>query len=107
MILAYSRGYPKIHLEHNEVCHCSIYDEDSYSLFDNDKFTRTMQTLFTIHALIYDKKDVKQWWNQLSASCKNTFKQEFQYILHNKLQHTYLLTTDNFNEFLKIYQTLT
>ena len=106
MILAYSRGYPNIRLEPNDVCHCSIYNENLYNLFNNDQFTRTMQTLFTIHSLIYDKKDVKQWWNQLSEHCKNIFKIELQKILDNDLQHEYLPNTKYFDEFMSIYTSL-
>ena len=73
---------------------------------ETNEFTRSMQTLFTIHALIYDKKDVEQWWNNLSEHCKNTFKQELNIILDNDLQHEYIATTRYFDEFMKVYNTL-
>ena len=39
-----------------------MYDIAVEADYSNVIITRSMQTLFTIHALIYDKKDVKQWW---------------------------------------------
>lgn len=65
-----------------------------------------MQTLFTIHALIYDKKDVKQWWNNLSETCKNTFRTELQKILDNDLQHEYLPNTKYFDTFIEVFNAL-
>lgn len=134
MYVAYARGYPRLQLEPYNTCHCSIYREEvqeiekefaesnhknktkeqiekDYIVLDawrsfNTQFTRSMQTLFTIHALIYDNKDVKQWWNDLSEHCKNIFKQELQHILDNDLQHEYLPTTKYFDEFIKIFNML-
>ena len=101
MILAYSRGYPKLQLKPFELCHCSIYTADDS--ITTTQFTRSMQTLFTIHALIYNKQDVNMWWNKLPTHRQHTFKIELQYILDNKLQYEYITITKYFDEFLKIY----
>ena len=100
MCYAYARGYPRLQIERYEVFQYSLFE-----LSDGNEcwFNKIMQTLFTIHALIYDKQDVKQWWNDLSEHCKNTFKTELQKILDNNYQHEYLATTKYFDEFTTIY----
>lgn len=108
---AWSKGYPLVRFYPGVICHCPIYREDipqeDIKWFNYDEpITRSMQTLFTIHALIYDKKDVKQWWNDLSERCKNTFKQELNIILNDRLQREYLQDTKYFDEFMKIFNVL-
>lgn len=95
-----ARGYPRLQIERYEVFQYPLFE-----MGDDDVcwFNKIMQTLFTIHALIYDKKDVKQWWNDLSEHCKNTFKIELQKILDNNYQREYLATTKYFDEFTTIY----